>query len=157
MKSYSSKEVASITGINVRTIQFWCSEEIIVPDIGAYPKGGGRGKKLLFSQSNIIECMIVQELQRRGFLLKDISTIMEDTRRFRKKYDFCNPKEIEKDNIYIVLDHNSLQEIHRIPGKKSKPFARQITMEDICPGNERMAFTMYINKFLSEVKEHFIQ
>lgn len=153
MKSYSSKEVAQITGINVRTIQFWCSEEIIVPDIGTYPKRGGRGRKLLFSQSNIIECLIVQELQRRGFLLKGICTVMDWVRKYRKKSnDFCSPDELEKTKTILIINDTLEQVVLHLDMEDT---LLEFSLEDFITGDTEFIIFININKFLNKVKKHF--
>jgi hypothetical protein len=71
MASYTKKEVAAITGIPYRNIQFYTEQGVVVPEVEA---AGGRGKFRRYSNRDIVYFLIAGELGFYGMTVSDIKT-----------------------------------------------------------------------------------
>jgi hypothetical protein len=70
-ESYTKKEVAAITGIPYRNIQFYTEQGVVVPEVEA---AGGRGKFRRYSNRDLVYFLIAGELGFYGMTVSDIKT-----------------------------------------------------------------------------------
>jgi DNA-binding transcriptional MerR regulator len=153
MLGFTSKDLARITKINLRTIQFWTGEGLIIPDIESYSKGKGRGRKNIYSFPNIIECSLIRELEMRGLRLQQIFLVLEQLRREREKQqkDYFTMNAIlntysNKKSIFVIvtnmtdypftqdvlkLDNNIADVLHKIMQEQPSQILEEKIQETI--------------------------
>jgi DNA-binding transcriptional MerR regulator len=66
--SFTSVEVAQLTGISLRQLQWWDERHIVVP--------ARDGHRRVYSLDDLAEVAIICELRRRGFSLQKIRVVM---------------------------------------------------------------------------------
>jgi DNA-binding transcriptional MerR regulator len=66
--SLTSVEVAQLTGISLRQLQWWDERRIVVP--------GRQGHRRMYSLDDLAEVAVICELRRRGFSLQKIRRIV---------------------------------------------------------------------------------
>jgi hypothetical protein len=71
MASYTKKEVAAITGLTYRNVQFYTEQGVVVPEVEA---AGGRGKFRRYSNRDLVYFIIAGELGFYGMTVSDIKT-----------------------------------------------------------------------------------
>lgn len=71
--SYTKKEVAEITGLPYRNIQFYAEQGVVVPEI---EQAGGRGKFRRYSNRNLMAFIIAGELAQYGVTVGEIRKII---------------------------------------------------------------------------------
>lgn len=113
MKKYSTEELSGITNIPIRTIQYYYHSELIRPEVELHRRGKGRGKKILFSSNNIIECLLARDLMQKGLHLSVVGLIMEYVRAKRRKsaVDFFAPRVLVNNTHYLFLGVPSQAEL----------------------------------------------
>ena len=72
--SLIKKEVAALTGIPARTVQYYTEQVGVVPDI-ADPKK--RGSNRIYSRENVVEFLLIKELSKQGLSLAIIKIIIK--------------------------------------------------------------------------------
>jgi hypothetical protein len=70
-ESFTKKEVAKITGLPLRSIQFFSEQGAVPPDVDT---GGGRGKFRRWSRTSILCFFIAGELSNFGMTISEIKT-----------------------------------------------------------------------------------
>jgi DNA-binding transcriptional MerR regulator len=66
--TYSSSQVASLTGITLRQLQWWDEHGIVVPDRAGHCR--------LYSPEDLAEIAVICELRRKGFSLQRVRKVM---------------------------------------------------------------------------------
>ena len=67
-RSFTSREVVSLTGITFRQLQWWDERRIVVP--------AREGHRRLYSEEDLAEIAVICELRRRGFSLQRVRKVM---------------------------------------------------------------------------------
>src|SRR5438094_9322614 len=67
-RSFTSREVVSLTGITFRKLQWWDERRIVVP--------AREGHRRLYSEEDLAEVAVICELRRRGFSLQRVRKVM---------------------------------------------------------------------------------
>src|SRR5947208_13519915 len=67
-RSFTSREVVSLTGITFRQLQWWDERRIVVP--------ARKGHRRLYSEEDLAEIAVICELRRRGFSLQRVRKVM---------------------------------------------------------------------------------
>ena len=67
-QAFTSREVAEITGISLRQLQWWDERGIVVP--------AREGHKRLYSLDDLAEVAVICELRKRGFSLQKIRRVI---------------------------------------------------------------------------------
>jgi DNA-binding transcriptional MerR regulator len=81
--SYTKKEVAEITGLPYRNIQFYTEQGVVVPIENA----GGRGKFRRYSSWNLVSFLIAGELSYYGMTVGEIKNIVQTFNKIWKKFN----------------------------------------------------------------------
>jgi DNA-binding transcriptional MerR regulator len=68
-RTFTSREVAAITGISARQLQWWDERGIVVP--------ARAGHKRVYSRDDVAEVAILCELRRRGFSLQKMRRVIQ--------------------------------------------------------------------------------
>jgi DNA-binding transcriptional MerR regulator len=83
-KLYSSREVAAITGLTARQLQWWDRRGIFAPAIRSQPTERGGFTERRYTPVELLELMVLADLRRRGFTVARLRRLMDVLRkRFR--------------------------------------------------------------------------
>ena len=120
-KLYSSREVAALTGLSARQLQWWHARKLFLPSIPPQRTVAGGYTERRYTPVELLELMVMADLRRRGFTISTIRRLLETLRtRFRVRlYEaiegggpvtlFIDGNQIfartENGNLYNVLDN----------------------------------------------------
>ena len=80
-RTYSSREVAVITGLSARQLQWWDSRKLIKPSIASHRTEAGGFTERRYSPVDLFELVVLAELRRRGLSLSKMRLLIETLRR----------------------------------------------------------------------------
>ena len=80
-KNYSSREVASITGLSARQLQWWDSRKLIKPSIASHRTEAGGFTERRYSPVDLFELVVLADLRRSGLSLTKMRLLMETLRK----------------------------------------------------------------------------
>ncbi len=75
-KTYSSREVAAMTGLTARQLQLWHAGGLISPAIASHPTSAGGYTERRYTPIDLFELMVLADLRRRGFTLPQLHAIV---------------------------------------------------------------------------------
>jgi DNA-binding transcriptional MerR regulator len=87
-KTYSSREVASLTGLTARQLQLWDAGGLLSPAIPSHRTAAGGHTERRYTPIELFELLVLADLRRRGFTIHQLRTILRildeqfDTRLF---------------------------------------------------------------------------
>jgi len=73
-EGFTSSQVEKIIGINANTLHYYVQDKALIPDID---KGEGTGKTRKFSETNLIEAMIIKHFMEFGLPRRSIVSIFQ--------------------------------------------------------------------------------
>lgn len=76
-KLYSSREVAAITGLSARQLQWWDRRGIFAPAIPSQRTDRGGFTERRYTPIELIELMVLADLRRRGFTVATLRRLMQ--------------------------------------------------------------------------------
>jgi DNA-binding transcriptional MerR regulator len=79
-KIYSSREVAALTGLTARQLQWWDGHGIFAPSIGTKPTAAGGFTERRYSLVEVLELQVLADLRRRGFTAQNIRLLLDALR-----------------------------------------------------------------------------
>ena len=79
-KFYSSREVAALTGLSARQLQWWHARKIFVPSIPPHKTDAGGYTERRYTPVELLELMILADLRRRHFSIGMIRRLLETLR-----------------------------------------------------------------------------
>ena len=80
-KHYSSREVAVLTGLSARQLQWWDARRLFVPAIGSQRTEAGGFTERRYTPIDVLELQVLADLRRRGFsvpLLRRLLSTLRD-------------------------------------------------------------------------------
>jgi len=80
-KNYSSREVASITGLSARQLQWWDAKKIIKPSIATHRTEAGGYTERRYSPVDLFELAVLADLRRGGMTVAKIRQLLETLRK----------------------------------------------------------------------------
>jgi DNA-binding transcriptional MerR regulator len=80
-KSYSAREVASLTGLTARQLQWWDAHQLLSASVASKPTAAGGFTERRYSPVDLYELSALAELRRRGFTAQRIRKILTVLRR----------------------------------------------------------------------------
>src|SRR5918999_1777668 len=80
-KHYSSREVAAITGLSARQLQWWDARKLIKPSIGTHRTAAGGFTERRYSPVDLFELAVLADLRRSGMSVAKIRLLLETLRR----------------------------------------------------------------------------
>ena len=80
-KNYSSREVAAITGLSARQLQWWDSRKLIKPSVASHRTEAGGFTERRYSPVDLFELVVLADLRRRGLSLTKMRLLIETLRR----------------------------------------------------------------------------
>ena len=76
-KNYSSREVAALTGLTARQLQWWDSHRVVAPAIASRPTEAGGFTERRYSPIDLYELLVLADLRRRGFTVGKIRLLLD--------------------------------------------------------------------------------
>jgi DNA-binding transcriptional MerR regulator len=75
-KTYSSREVASLTGLSARQLQLWDASGLLPPSIRPHRTEAGGYTERRYSPIELFELLVLADLRRRGFTIQQLHTLL---------------------------------------------------------------------------------
>ncbi len=88
-KLYSSREVAQLTGLTARQLQWWAQRKLFPPAVPSHKTDAGGYTERRYTPIELLELMVLADLRRRGFTVASIRRLLNVLRtRFKTRlYD----------------------------------------------------------------------
>jgi DNA-binding transcriptional MerR regulator len=80
-KSYGSREVAALTGLSARQLQWWDARRLFTPAIASHPTPAGGFTERRYSPVDLLELLVLADMRRRGFSVHKIRRLLDTLRR----------------------------------------------------------------------------
>lgn len=77
---YSSREVAVMTGLTARQLQWWDARRLFVPAIGSRRTEAGGFTERRYTPMDVLELEVLADLRRRGFSIPQLRRLLESLR-----------------------------------------------------------------------------
>jgi DNA-binding transcriptional MerR regulator len=75
-RTYSSREVAALTGLSARQLQIWDASGLLSPAIPSHPTAAGGYTERRYTPIELFELLVLGDLRRRGFSVPQLHTIV---------------------------------------------------------------------------------
>ena len=75
-KTYSSREVASLTGLTARQLQLWDASGLMSPTIPSHKTEAGGYTERRYTPIELFELLVLADLRRRGFSVQQLHQII---------------------------------------------------------------------------------
>jgi DNA-binding transcriptional MerR regulator len=79
--TYSSREVAALTGLTARQLQWWDSRRLFAPAIRAHKTAAGGFTERRYSPVDLLELVVLADLRRHGISVSRIRVLLDTLRR----------------------------------------------------------------------------
>jgi DNA-binding transcriptional MerR regulator len=76
-KLYSAREVAALTGLSARQLQWWHARKLFVPSVAPHKTEAGGFTERRYTPVELLELMVLADLRRRKFSLASIRRLLE--------------------------------------------------------------------------------
>ena len=76
-KTYSSREVASLSGLSARQLQLWDAGGLLSPTIPSHKTDAGGYTERRYTPIELFELLVLADLRRRGFTIHQLHKIQE--------------------------------------------------------------------------------
>jgi DNA-binding transcriptional MerR regulator len=80
-KNYSSREVAAITGLSARQLQWWDARKLIKPSIAPHRTEAGGFTERRYSPVDLFELAVLADMRRSGLSLTKMRQLIDTLRR----------------------------------------------------------------------------
>ena len=78
--TYSSREVAAMTGLSARQLQWWDARRLFAPAIRSHPTPAGGFTERRYTPVDVLELMVLADLRRQGISVKRIRLLLDTLR-----------------------------------------------------------------------------
>jgi DNA-binding transcriptional MerR regulator len=75
-KTYSSREVAALTGLTARQLQLWDAGGLLSPTIPSHKTDAGGYTERRYTPIELFELLVLADLRRRGFTIQQLHRIL---------------------------------------------------------------------------------
>ena len=75
-RTYTSREVASLTGLTARQLQLWDTGGLLSPAIAPHRTEAGGYTERRYTPIELFELLVLADLRRRGFTIQQLLTIL---------------------------------------------------------------------------------
>jgi DNA-binding transcriptional MerR regulator len=75
-KTYSAREVASLTGLTARQLQWWATQGVLSPSVAARPTEAGGYTERRYSPTEVLELSALAHLRKQGFTVQKIRQLL---------------------------------------------------------------------------------
>jgi DNA-binding transcriptional MerR regulator len=79
-KLYSSREVAAMTGLSARQLQWWDTRRLFMPAVGSRRTDAGGFTERRYTPIDVLELQVLAELRHRGFSIPQIRRLLSSLR-----------------------------------------------------------------------------
>ena len=79
-KTYSSREVAALTGLSARQLQLWHQGGLIAPAIPSQKTNAGGYTERRYTPIDLFELLVLADLRRKGFTVQQLHLILDTLR-----------------------------------------------------------------------------
>jgi DNA-binding transcriptional MerR regulator len=114
-KLYSSREVAQLTGLTARQLQWWAKRNLFPPAVPSHKTDAGGFTERKYTPIELLELMVLADLRRKGFSVGRIRKLLQVLRsRFKTRlYDAIEgggpvTLYIDGENIYARTEQGDL-------------------------------------------------
>ena len=80
-KTYSSREVAQLTGLTARQLQWWDAKRVLRPAIPTRRTSAGGFTERRYTPVELLELLVLAELRRHGFTVQRIRRLLDTLKR----------------------------------------------------------------------------
>jgi DNA-binding transcriptional MerR regulator len=108
--AFTIKQVASITGLSRRQVQFYTQEGVVVPEVDP---GKGKGYARKYSWKNIREWLIIKKLVDFGLNIQRIRFVMEALANHPSNI-LTNTELLRKNSVFLIYQPSGIP--HDTPG-----------------------------------------
>lgn len=112
---YSSREVAQLTGLTARQLQWWAKRDLFPPAVPSHKTEAGGFTERKYTPIELLELMVLADLRRKGFTVARIRRLLQVLRtRFKTRlYEAIEgggpvTLYIDRDNIYARTEAGDL-------------------------------------------------
>ncbi len=112
---YSSREVAQLTGLTARQLQWWAQRHLFLPSVPSQKTDAGGFTERRYTPVELLELMVLADLRRKGFTVARIRKLLEvlHTRFHTRLYDAIESGGpvtlfIDGSNIYAKTEQGDL-------------------------------------------------
>ena len=119
-RNFSSREVAALTGITLRQLQWWDERRIVVPE--------RQGRRRLYSLGNLAELAVIAELRDKGFSLQRVRKVVralerEFQRRLVETVTGTSEYHLLTDGRSVYVENSARQVIDILKNSRQPIFA----------------------------------
>jgi DNA-binding transcriptional MerR regulator len=75
-KTYSSREVAALTGLTARQLQLWDAGGLLSPTVPSHKTAAGGYTERRYTPIELFELLVLADLRRRGFTINQLHQIV---------------------------------------------------------------------------------
>jgi len=75
-KTYSSREVAALTGLTARQLQLWDAGGLLSPTVPSHKTDAGGYTERRYTPIELFELLVLADLRRRGFTIQQLHQIL---------------------------------------------------------------------------------
>jgi DNA-binding transcriptional MerR regulator len=75
-RTYSSREVAALTGLSARQLQIWDARGLLPAAIPSHPTPAGGYTERRYTPIELFELLVLADLRRRGFTMHDLQRLV---------------------------------------------------------------------------------
>jgi len=79
-QTYSSREVAALTGLSARQLQLWAASGLVAPSIPSHPTAAGGHTERRYTPIELFELLTLADLRRRGFTVQQLHRMVQALR-----------------------------------------------------------------------------
>jgi DNA-binding transcriptional MerR regulator len=79
-KTYSSREVASLTGLSARQLQLWDAGRLLSPAIPSHRTAAGGYTERRYTPIELFELIVLADLRQRGFSISQLHAVVDALR-----------------------------------------------------------------------------
>ena len=79
-KFYSSREVAALTGLTARQLQWWDSRRLFTSAVASHRTEAGGFTERRYTPLDVIELQVLADLRRRGFSIPELRHLLDTMR-----------------------------------------------------------------------------
>ena len=80
-KNYSSREVATITGLSARQLQWWDARKLITPSVASHRTEAGGFTERRYSPIDLFELVVLADLRRSGLSVAKMRALVDTLRK----------------------------------------------------------------------------